>query len=51
MNNLSQDELEQIARMRRIKNYRNMSREDLLIALSKLNQSIAEFRNSKDNNT
>ena len=50
MSNLSQNELEQIAKMRRIKNYKNMSREELLIALLKSKQSIAELCRSKDNN-
>ena len=49
MQNLSQNELEQIAKMRRIKNYKNMSREELLIALLKSKQSRAELRRSKDN--
>ena len=48
--NLSQNELKQIAKMRRIKNYKNMSREELLIALLKSKQSNAELRRSKDNN-
>ena len=51
MQNLSQIELEQIVKTRRIKNYKDMSREDLLIALLKLNQSHAELRRSKDNKT
>ena len=50
MQNLSQNELEQIAEMRHIKNYKNMSREELLIALLKSKQSHAELRRSKDNN-
>ena len=50
MSNLSQDELEKIANMRHIKNYKNMSREELLISLLKSKQSIAERRRSKDNN-
>ena len=50
MQNLSQNELEQIAKMRRIKNYKNMSREELLMALLKSKQSHAELRSSKDNN-
>ena len=36
--------------MRRIKNYNNMSREELLIALLKPNQSLAELQKSKSNN-
>ena len=50
MQDLSQNELEQIAKTRRIKNYKSMSREDLLIALLKSKQSIAGLRKSKDNN-
>ena len=50
MSNLSQNELEKIAKMRHIKNYKNMWREELLIALLKSNQSIAELRRSKYNN-
>ena len=50
MQDLSQDELEQIVKTRRIKNYKDMSREDLLIALLKSNQSHAELRKSEDNN-
>ena len=50
MQDLSQNELEQIAKTRRIKNYKSMSREDLLIAFLKSKQSIAELRKSKDNN-
>ena len=37
MNNLSQNKLEQIAKTRRIKNYKEMSKEELLIALLKSN--------------
>ena len=51
MNNLSLNKLKQIAKTRRIKNYKDMSKEDLLIALLKSNQSHAEFRRSEDNNT
>ena len=36
--------------MRRIKNYKNMSKEELLISLLKSVQSIAEFRKSKSIN-
>ena len=50
MQNLSQNELEQIAKIRRIKNYKNMSKEQLLISLLKSEQSIAELRRSKFNN-
>ena len=50
MQDLLQNELEQIAKTRRIKNYKDMSREDLLIAFLKSNQKHAELRKSKDNN-
>ena len=50
MQDLSQNELEQIAKTRRFKNYKSMSREDLLTALLKSNQSHAELRKSEDNN-
>ena len=50
MGNLSKNELKKIAKMRRIKNYKNMSREELLIALLKLKHSTAELRWSKNNN-
>ena len=42
---LSQNELEEISKMRRIKNYKNMSKEGLLIALLKSEQSLAELYN------
>ena len=51
MQNLSQNEPEQIAEMRCIKNYRNMSKEELLIALLKSEQSHAELYKSKSNIT
>ena len=47
---LSQNGLEQIAKMKRTKNYKNMSREELLIALLKSKQSHAELLKIKDNN-
>ena len=50
MRNVSRNELEQIAKMRRIKNYNNMSKEELLIALLKSNQSLAELQKSNSNN-
>ena len=50
LNNLSFNKLEQIAKTRRIKNYRDMSKEDLLIALLKSNQSHVELRRSEGNN-
>ena len=51
MNNLSKNKLEQIAKNRRIKNYKNMSKEDLLIALLKSNKSHIKLQRSEDNNT
>ena len=50
MNNLSRNKLEQIAKNRRFKNYKNMSKESLLIALLKSNKSHTELRTGKDNN-
>ena len=50
MQNLLQNELQQIAKMRQIKNYKNMSKEKLLIVLLKTEQSNAELRRSKVNN-
>ena len=50
MLNLLRNELEQIAKMIRIKNYNNMSKEELLIALLKSSQSLAELQKSKLNN-
>ena len=50
MQNRSQNELEQIVKMRQIKSYKNMSREKLLIALLKSDQSHAELCKIKDNN-
>ena len=38
-----------MAKMRRTKNYKNMSREELLIGLLKSNQSHAELYKSKSN--
>ena len=51
MQNLSQNELERIARIRHIKSYKNMSREELLIALLKSKQNHEELFRSKDNNS
>ena len=45
----SRDQLERIAKIRRIKNYEEMSKEELIISLLKLEQSIAElFSNNLD---
>ena len=43
MQNQSRGELEQIAKMRRVKGYKNMSKKGLLIALLKSGQSLAEL--------
>ena len=50
MQNLLQNELEQIAKMRCIKKYKNMSRERLLIAILKSESSFAELYKSNYNN-
>ena len=50
MQNQSRDELEQIAKTRRIKNYEEMSKEGLTIALLKSKSSTAKlFNNNFDN--
>ena len=49
MRGLSRDELEQIAKIRRIKNYEDMKKEDLIISLLKSKQSIAELFNNNNN--
>ena len=51
MSNLSLNKLKQIAKNRHIKTNKNTSKEDLLIALLKSNQSHTELRKSEDNNT
>ena len=51
MSNLLQNELKQISKMRRIKNYKNMSKEELLLALLKSEQSRVELYKSKSNNS
>ena len=50
MNNLSKNKLEEIAKNRRIKNYKNMLKEDLLLALLKSNKSHTELRRIEGNN-
>ena len=45
MYDLSRDELEQIAKIRRIKNYEDMKKEDLIIFFLKSKESIAELFN------
>ena len=51
MNNLLLNKLKQIVKARHIKTNKNTSKEELLIALLKSNQSHAELWKSKDNNT
>ena len=51
MKNLLQNELERIAKIRGIKNYKKISKEELVIALLKSVQSHAELYKSKSNNT
>ena len=50
MHNQSRDELERIAKIRRIKNYEEMTKEELIISLLKSKQSIAELFNNNNNN-
>ena len=50
MHRLSRDELEQIAKIRRIKNYEDMKKEDLIISLLKSKERIAELFNDNNNN-
>ena len=50
INNFSKNKLKQIANAKRIKNYKDMSKEDLLIAVLKSNQSYVELRRNEDNN-
>ena len=49
MRNLLQNELEQIAKRRCIKNYKNMSKEEFLIVFLKSEQSLAGRPKSKSN--
>ena len=49
MRDQSQDEPERIAKIRRIKNYEEMSKEELIISLWKSKQSIAELLNHNPN--
>ena len=51
MNNLSLNPLEQMAIARHIKNYKDMSRDDLLITLLKSNHSHTETLKINDSNT
>ena len=49
MNNLLLNALEQMAMTRNIKNYKDMSKEDLLIALIRSNESYTDLLKSEDN--
>ena len=51
MNNLSLNALEQMVIARHIKNYKDMSKEDLLIALLKSNHRYTELLKTDDSNT
>ena len=48
MHGQARDELERIAKIRRIKNYEEMSKEELIISLLKSKQSRAELFNDLD---
>ena len=50
MCHLSRDELEQIAKIRKIKNYEDMKKEDLIISLLKSKESIDKLFNDNNNN-
>ena len=45
VNRQSQDELEQIAKKRKFKNYEKITKEELIISLLKSKQSVAEHFN------
>ena len=49
MHGLSRDELEQIAKIRRIKNYEDMKKEDLITSLLKSKEGITELFNDNNN--
>ena len=50
MHDQSRDELKRIAKTRRIKSYKKMSNEELIIALLKWKRSIGEFFKNNLNN-
>ena len=50
ISNLLRDELEQIAKIRRIKNYEDMKNEDLIIPLLKSKERIADLFNDNNDN-
>ena len=47
---VSRDELEEIAKITRIKNYEDMKNENLIISLLKSKESMAGFFNDNNNN-
>ena len=49
MRDLSRDELEQIAKIRKIKNYEDMKKGDLIMSLLKSKESIDELFNDNNN--
>ena len=49
MRSQSRDELEQIKKIRRIKNYEEVTNEELIISLLKSKQSIAKLFNNNNN--
>ena len=49
MRGLSQDELEQNTKIRRIKNYEDMKKEDLIISLLKSKEGVVELFNDNNN--
>ena len=49
MNNLSLNELKQLTKIRHIENYKDISKEDLLIAFLKSNQSHTEIKKINGN--
>ena len=50
MHNLWRDKLEQFTKIRRIKNYEHMKKEDLIISLLKSKEIISDLFNSNNNN-
>ena len=50
MRGVSRDELEEIAKITRIKNYEDMKNENLIISLLKSKESMAGFFNDNNNN-
>ena len=49
MRSLSRDELEQNTKIRRIKNYEDTKKEDLIISLLKSKESVVELFNDNNN--